>query len=593
MDRRIATAAFVALAVLPLFSGSDYLETVIINAVLFAFVTTGMNLIFGFAGQPAFGHPVFFGVGAYASALLALKAGLPVPFAIALGALITAAISPFIAVPCLRLRGLYFGMATFAFAYVLYIVAGNWVGLTRGPMGLPGVPALALPAPAVLDLSHQERLYLFLVGLLGATVFCLDRLLRSPTGRAWIAIRENEELAATVGVRRMPYAVGAFVLGAFISGAGGAFFAHYEGFIDPSTLGFGTIITAMIMMVAGGTATLTGPILGALAFGILPEALQIAGDARNLVLGGILLATIAFLPEGLVGIGRRLKPMRLSADPLAEPPAEPPPPVPAPSPDPRGRAEPLEIRGIGKSFAGLRALDEVSFTVQPGEILGVIGPNGAGKTTLFNIVTGFAEPDAGMVRLGERAIRRRRPAVVAAHGITRTFQVTSLFSGLSVEENVRTATHLWAIKNPLGALLGTRRFRGHEAEIGRKVDAILALTELSAHRHTEARALSYGDQRRLELAIAIATGNRHLLLDEPAAGLNPAESNRLRHLLRGLKELGFTITLIEHDMPLVMELCDRVVVLNYGRKIAEGTPAEVACHPEVIEAYLGRGDEDA
>ncbi len=590
MDRRIAAGAFVALAILPLFSGSNYFQSVIITAVLFAFATTGMNLIFGFAGQPAFGHPVFFGVGAYASALLSLSAGLPVAAAIPLGAVVAAAISALVGYPSLRLRGLYFGMATFAFGYVIYIIAESWVALTRGPMGIPGVPALTLPAPAAIGLSPDQRVHLLAVGLLGATIFLLDRLLRSPTGRAWIAIRENEDLAASIGVARLPYTAGAFVLGGFVSGLGGALFAHYEGFVDPTTVGFNYIITTMIMMIVGGTETLAGPIIGAIVFGILPELLQIAGEARNLVLGGILLASIAFLPEGLVGIWRRLRPGRDAAMPALAAAA---PQLPGACFDPDRRAVPLEICGIGKSFAGLCALDDVSFTVEPGEILGIIGPNGAGKTTLFNIVTGFTEPSTGTVRLDGTVVSRLRPAAVASRGITRTFQVTALFSGLSVEQNVRTATHLWSVRNPLDALLRTSRFRAREREIDQAVEASLALAELSAHRHTAARALSYGDQRRLELAIAIATGSRHLLLDEPAAGLNPAESNRLGALLRTLRGLGFTVTLIEHDMRLVMALCDRVVVLNYGRKIAEGTPAEMACHPEVVEAYLGQGDDDA
>jgi branched-chain amino acid transport system permease protein len=594
VDRRItAVAAFTLLAVLPLASGSSYVKYVVIIAVLFAFVTTGMNLIFGFAGQHAFGHPVFFGVGAYASALLTMSAGLPVPVAILLGALIAGAISVVVAYPCLRLRGLSFGMATFAFGYVIYTIVQNWVSLTRGPMGIPSIPPLTLLPPAEIGLSHDQQFHLLLVGLLAATNFLLDRLISSPTGRAWIAIRENEALAVSIGVRPLAYNMGAFVLGALISGLGGAFFAHYVGFVGPTEVGFHYIITALIMMIAGGTGTLAGPIVGAMVFGILPELLRIVGEARNLLLGGILLASIAFLPEGLVGIWARLRPVRtvssppvVSTDPATLQ-------LPIACLDPARPATTLEVCGISKAFEGLVALDGVSFTVIPGEILGIIGPNGAGKTTLFNVITGFHAPTNGEIHLGETTVSGLPPAAVAARGIVRTFQVTSLFSGLSAEENIRTATHLWSIRNPLDALLLTGRFRAREREINQAVDSILALVGLSTSRHTIARALSYGDQRHLELAVAIASGCRHLLLDEPAAGLNPAESNDLRNLLRGLRQLGFTITLIEHDMKLVMELCDRIVVLNYGRKIAEGTPAELARHPEVIEAYLGQELDDA
>ncbi len=596
--RALALAGFALLLVLPVVVVNPYARHVVITALLFAFAALGLNVVFGYAGQHAFGHPVLFGVGAYASAILSMSAGWPVTVAVVAAGLVTTLVAAAIGYPCFRLRGIYFGVATFAFARVIYIVAQNWIGLTRGPMGIPSITRLELlPAAWSTGLGADVQLHAALVALLALVLMLLGRVIDSPTGRAWIAIRENENLAASVGIHPLRYKMAAFAGGGLLAGLGGALYAHYIGFVSPTELGFHYIGIVFILVIGGGTGTLVGPVIGALVFGVLPEVLRVAETARNILLGGILLLSIAFLPEGLVGLWDRarrrlrrmegertaLAPTRRAADPRPEQEV-----LVRRDRSGAGRREAiLDVRGVTKRFGGLTVLRDVSFTVGSGEIVGLIGPNGAGKTTLFNIVTGFLRPTAGEVRVHWRQATGASPASIARMGLTRTFQITSLFPELSVEENVRIATHGWAQRNPAGALARSRSFRARELEIQLAVDEALELTRLTAERDTQARALSYGAQRGLEMAVALATRSRLLLLDEPAAGLNLEETEHLRELILSLRRGGLTLIVIEHDMRLVMGLCDRIVVLNYGEKIAEGKPQAIVGDPQVIEAYLG------
>jgi len=585
--------AFVALIALPTVVVNPYARHVLLVALMFSFVALGLNVVLGYAGQHAFGHPVFFGVGAYASALLSVRAGWPVLAALAGGAAVTTLIALAVGWPCFRLRGIYFGMATFAFARVIYLVAQNWIGLTRGPMGIPSIPPLELlPAAMFPGVAREVRLHVSLVLLLALTLGLLHRVIGSAVGRSWIAIRENEELAGSLGIPALRYKMAAFGTGAALAAIGGGLYAHYVSFVSPSELSFHYIGIVFIMVIAGGTGTLIGPVLGGLVFGVLPEVLRVAEQARNLLLGSILLVTIAFLPEGLVGLWARASswrrapaehgaetapdrgaPMRQNAPPQAGPVAPP--------------SDALEIQSITHRFGGLVVLNDVSFRVEPGTILGLIGPNGAGKTTLFNIISGILRPTAGRARFSGVPITECSPAAVARLGIVRTFQITSLFPDLSVEDNVRTATYLWAHHGLASALAHTSASRTREAEIERTVEETLRLVRLTPSRTVPARALSYGAQRGLEVALALATRCRLILLDEPAAGLNPEETAHLREVILGLRSRGLTVVLIAHDMQLVMGLCDRIVVLNHGEKIVEGSPQEIVTDPRVIEAYLG------
>ncbi len=597
-----ALAVAAVLAVFPLVVTDDYFVHLLVMAALYYVLSAGMNLLLA-GGQLTLGHTAFFGIGAYTSGLLALHYELSPLLGMIAAAVLCGLIGWALGKITLRLRGSYFVLVTIGFAEVVRLVATNWIDLTQGPLGLPGIPAFDLGRPALTLTTKRAYYYLILV-LAAATFVLTARLLSSRFGRALSAVRQNEPLAESSGISAYHYTLIAMVTACALAGVAGSFYAHYINFLSPELFSFANTVTMVVMVVAGGQGTIAGPAVGALVFTFVPELLRMASFYRMLAYGFILLLVVMFMPRGIVyylrGLGRVRRPALVphAATASSTAPAEPGGTAAAHSAGaaatdgvstrPSGAA--LDVEAVTVRFGGLAALQDFSMRLEAGEILALIGPNGAGKTTAFNVVTGFQSPSSGRVTHRGVEVTRLPPHRICRLGIVRMFQKTSVFPESSVRDNVITACHRLGRASFSSIVLGTPATRHEEARLRERADALLVFTGLADRADEQARNLSYGEQRLLGLAIALAPDPTVLMLDEPAAGLNPTETQRVMALIGQIRARGISVLLVEHDMKMVMGISDRIVVLNHGQKIVEGAPAEIQRHPEVIRAYLGSGE---
>ena len=579
----VIAVAVLLLAVFPVLSDDLYYQNMFILSMVFAIGAVGLNIITGYAGYVSLGQGAFVGLGAYAVGICVSDIGGSPWVWVPVAGLLAAAVAALLGVVAMRARGHAFVILTIAFLFLMQLLATNWDELTNGTGGI------TLPIPTWSVEYQYWPFYYSLMAVLAVSLLASWWIRRNKFGMGLIAIREDEDKAATVGVSTPTYKILAFAASAVFVGMAGGIYGYYISFIDPLGM-FNILLSVQIILslLLGGRATLWGPVLGAFIIEWLNETSNnefSGGNARLLIFGGLLALVVLFLPQGIIPTvggwierwrarGKAgLAGERLTGIDLRER-AAPPPPAPAVEAKPL-----LEVKGLEKRFGGVRAVDGASFVVPKGSITALIGPNGSGKTTVFNLIGGTMAPQAGEVWFDGRRIDGKPPWRRAHLGLGRTFQITRLFGEMTVLENVVAPLPEFHL-----GLLNANAVSGREAQ---RAEELLDFVGMRKYRDVRASALSFGQQKLVELAQILMLDPELIMLDEPAGGINPTLIARIGEMIRELNAGGKTFLIVEHNMPFVLGLCNPVLVLARGQTIASGTPDHIQRDPQVLDAYLG------
>jgi len=570
---------------------NKYYASILIMIGINVIMTVSLNLTTGFLGELALGHAGFMSVGAFTAGIITKQltasmgwdAAACLPISLLAGGILAAVMGFLIGVPALRLKGDYLAIITLGFGEIIRVIIQN-MQITGGASGISRIPRI-----------NNFSITFFVMAAVIVVMFTLGR---SRHGRAILSIRENAVAAESTGISVTRYKIFAFTFAAFFAGIAGGLYAHQIGRISAATFDFNKSIEYLVMVVLGGMGSITGSIIAAGVLTLLPELLRQFADYRMLLYSIMLILMMLFRPKGLMGTAefsltfvwdrltgfyKRAASSKATPKPVTMPDS--------PTYAVKEGAPVLETRNLGIRFGGLQAAEGVNLQLFDNEIVGLIGPNGAGKTTVFNMLTGVYLPTEGDIQLLGQSIVGKKTYEIVADGVARTFQNIRLFKSMTVLENIKVAFHTRMHYSPASGIFRLPKYAREERGIEQRARELLRVFNMEESADLPADGLPYGQQRKLEICRALATSPKVLLLDEPAAGMNPIETRELMETIGLIRNrFSVAILLIEHDMKLVMGICERIYVLNYGRIIAQGTPTEIRNNPEVIRAYLGHSD---